>query len=184
MPPDNHLPDIHIPLPLALYVIPLAFMVEYIAQQLWAFIHQSFRNVEDLFPPSSSPLPPPSSSSEEGNSVSAYATPSSSPSPVLLVKMMKGKQQEGSSWPLCKPVKPLPCLICQSVEHALGDCPEFHRLPILREGRPQCILCQEEGHGISGCPKYQCPICLYPTPGHGNNSCPNSPIDPDSSDGE
>ena len=34
MPSDNCLPNIPIPLPLALYVIPLAFMVEFIVQQL------------------------------------------------------------------------------------------------------------------------------------------------------
>ena len=93
MPSENCLPNIHIPLPLALYVIPLVFMAEYITQQLWGLIRQSIEG-EDLLPPSSSPSPPPPSSSlEENNPVSAYATLSPSQSPVLLVQMIdKGKQ--------------------------------------------------------------------------------------------
>ena len=114
MPSDNHLLNIHILLPLALYVIPLVFMTEYVAQQLWAFIHQSLEEIENFSPSSSLlPTPPPSSSLEEGNPVTTYATLSSSTFPVLPVKM-KGKQQERGLQPLCKPVEPLPCLVCQS----------------------------------------------------------------------
>ena len=56
MPSENRLPNVPIPLPLALYVIPLVFMAEYIAQQLWGLIHQSIEE-EDLSPPPSSPSP-------------------------------------------------------------------------------------------------------------------------------
>ena len=41
MPSDHYLPNIPIPLPLTLYVIPLAIMAQFIAQQLWEFVHQS-----------------------------------------------------------------------------------------------------------------------------------------------
>ena len=75
MPTENLPTNVRIPLPLALYVIPLAFMAEYITQQLWGLIHQSIKE-EDLLPPSSSlSLPPPSSSSEEDYPVFAYVTP-------------------------------------------------------------------------------------------------------------
>ena len=77
MPFENRLPNIPIPLPIALYVVPLAIMAEYLMQQLWALVHQSLETEEDISPPFSSPsLPPPSSTTEEEiNSVAAYATP-------------------------------------------------------------------------------------------------------------
>ena len=188
MPSENHLPNVHIPLPLALYVIPLVFMAEYITQQLWGLIHQSIKG-EDLTPPSSSPLPPlPSSSSEESHPVSAYATLSPSLSPILPVRMIdKGKQCKEET-PLMSPDEvstPFPCLICRSLEHSLGDCPEFPQIPtVIRDTNRLCILCKEQGHGLIQCPDYRCPICLYPAPGHGSNSCPNFPVNPDSSDKE
>ena len=133
-------------------------------------------------------LPPPSSSLEEDNSISAYATLSPSLSPILLVRMTnKGKQQEEET-PLTSPGEvstPFPCLICQSLEHLLGDCPEFPQIPtVIRDNQQLCILCKELGRRLKECPDYRCPICLHPVPGHGNNSCPNSPVDPDSSDKE
>ena len=97
MPFENRLPNIPIPLPIALYVIPLAIMAEYLAQQLWALVRQTLEAEEDITPPSSSPSPPPPSSTteEESSSVAAYATLSTSPSPILPIRMMdKGKQQE------------------------------------------------------------------------------------------
>ena len=188
MPPEKHLPNVHIPLPLTLYVIPLAFMAEYITQQLWGLICQSIET-KDLLPPSSSLSPPPPSLSlEEGGPISTYATPSPSPSPILPVRMIdKGKQWEEET-PLTPPGEtstPLPCLICQSMEHTLGDCPDFAQISTAILNTHQlCILCKEQGHGLKECPKYRCPICLYPAPRHRNNSCPNSSIDPDSSDEE
>ena len=185
MPSDNCLLNIHIPLPLALYVIPLAFMAEYIAQQLWGRIHQSIE-AEDLLPPSSSPLPPPPSSSLGENSpISAYATPSPSPPPILLVRMMdKGNQPEEEipSTPPDKSFVPFHCLICRSKEHGIGDCPNLTQIPAVQEAHWPCVLCWKQKHMLEDCPEYRCPICLYPAPGHRNNSCPNSPIDPDSSD--
>ena len=188
MPSENCLPNVHIPLLLALYVIPLAFMAEYIAQQLWRLIRQSIEE-ENLSPPSSllSP-PPPTSSPEEDNSISAYATLSPSLSPVLPVRMIeKGKQQEEET-PLTPPGEvstPFPYLICRSLEHSLRDCPEFSQIPmVIRDNQRLCILCKELGHGLKECPEYRCPICLHPAPRHRNNSCPNSPVDPDSSDKE
>ena len=50
MPFENRLPNIPIPLPIALYVIPLAIMAEYLMQQLWALIRQSLENKEDITP--------------------------------------------------------------------------------------------------------------------------------------
>ena len=186
MPSENRLPNVPIPLPLTLYVIPLAIMAEYITQQLWEFIHQSLENEEDITPPSSSPsLPPPSSSTEEeDSSVAAYATPSTSPSPILPVRVLdKGKQRE--EMPLTPPIKPitsLPCLICCFENHSLEGCPEFSRIPtvMVKDFSLLCILCEEAGHGVKGCPQYHCPICLRPVPGHGSNSCPNSLVDPSS----
>ena len=188
MPSENRLPNIHIPLLLTLYVIPLTFMAEYITQQLWGLIPQSIEE-EDLSPPSSSPSPPPPSlSSEESRPISAYATPSSLPSPILPIRMIdKGKQCEEET-PLTSPGEvstPFPGLICQSLEHSLGNCPEFPQIPtVIRDKQQLCILCKELGHRLKECPEYRCPICLHPTPGHESNSCPNSPIDPDSSDEE
>ena len=175
MPSENHLPNVHIPLPLALYVIPLAFMAEYIAQQLWGLIHQSIEG-EDLLPPSSSPsLPPPSSSLEESHPISAYATPSPSPSPALPVRIIeKGKQREEETPPISpgEVSTPFPCLICRSLGHSLGDCAEFPQIPmVIRDKQWLCILCKELGHRLKGCLEYRCPICLYPAPGHGSNSC-------------
>lgn len=181
MPSDNRPLNLPIPLPLTLYVIPLVLMVAYIVQQLWAFICQSLEEEENLLPSSSSPsLSPPPSSEEEGPD-SAYATLSPPTSPILPVRMKKGKQQAEETPLLDKPIEFLPCLICQSVEHALRECPEFHKIPVTWQKGRLCILCQKEEHGISGCPEYRCPICLYPTPGHRNNSCSNSLVDPDSS---
>ena len=139
-------------------------MAEYIAQQLWGFIHQSIKK-EDLSPPSSSPSPqPPSSSLEENGPVSAYATLSPSPSPILPVRMIeKGKQWEEET-PLTPPGEtstPLPCLICWSLEHALRDCPEFPQIHmVIQDTNWLCILCKEQGHGLKECPNYRCPICL------------------------
>ena len=186
MPSENCLPNIPIPLPLALYVIPLAIMAEYIAQQLWNFVCQSLETEEDITPSSSSPslLPPSSTTEEEDSSVTAYATLLTSPSPVLPVRMLnKGKQREET--PLTPPVEPitsLPCLICRFENHSLKNCPDFPRIPtvMVKDFSLLCILCDEAGHEVKGCPQYHCPICLCPTPGHGNNSCPNSPVDPSS----
>ena len=186
MPFENRLPNIPIPLPIALYVIPLAIMAEYLAQQLWALVRQALENEEDITPPSSSPpSPPPSSTTEEEDSfVAAYATPSTSPSPVLPVRVLdKGKQRE--EVPLTPPNEAppsLPCLICRFENHSLEDCPEFPRIPTvaIKDFSLLCILCEETGHEMKGCPQYHCPICLRPAPGHGNNSCPNSPVDPSS----
>ena len=186
MPFENCLPNIPIPLPIALYVIPLAIMAEYLAQQLWALVHQSLENEEDITPPSSSPLPPPPSSTtkEESSSVAAYATPSISPSPVLLVRNLdKGKQREETPLtPPDEPIPSLPCLICRFKNHSLEDCPEFPRIPtiVTKDFSLLCILCEEARHEVKGCPQYHCPIFLHPAPGHGNNSCPNSPVDPSS----
>ena len=132
MPSENRLPNIPIPLPLALYVIPLVIMAEYIAQQLWNFVRQSLENEEDITPPSSLPSPPPPSSSteEENSSVAAYATLSTSPSPVLLDRILdKGKQRE--TFPPTPPGEPasLPCLICRFENHSLKSCPEFPKNP-------------------------------------------------------
>ena len=188
MPSENCLPGVHIPLPLTLYVIPLAFMAEHVVQQLWGLIHQSIEG-EDLLPPSSSPSPLlPSSSLEEDNSISAYATLSPSLSPILLVRMIdKGKLREEET-PLTSPSKAstlFPCLICRSLEHPPRDCPEFSQIPmVIRDEQWLCILCKELGHGLKECPEYRCPICLHPAPGHRSNSCPNSLVDPDSSDEE
>ena len=188
IPSENRLPSVHIPLLLALYVIPLAFMAEYIMQQLWGLIRQSIEE-EDLSAPSSSPSPPPpSSSSEENNPVSAYAALLSSPSSIILVRMIdKGKQQEEVT-PLISPgeVSTLfPSLICQSLEHSLRDCPEFPQIPmVIQDTNRLCILYKEQEHGLIECPDYRCPICLYPAPGHRSNSCPNSLADPNSSDKE
>ena len=184
MPFENRLPNIPIPLPIALYVIPLAIMAEYLAQQLWALVRQSLENEEDITPPSSLPLlPPPSSTTEEeSSSVAAYATPSTSPSPVLPVRILdKGKQREEVLLNLPdKPIPPLPCLICRFENHSLEDCPEFPRIPtiVIKDFSLLCILCDEARHEVKGCPQYHCPICLRPVPGHSNNSCPNSPVDP------
>ena len=186
MPFENHLPNIPIPLPIALYVIPLAIMAEYLTQQLWALVRQSLENEEDITPPSSLPSPPPTSSTteEEISSVAAYATPSTSPSPVLPVRILdKGKQREEVLLTLLdKPPPSLPCLICRFENHSLKDCPEFSRIPTvtIKDFSMLCILCDEAGHEVKGCPQYHCPICLRPAPGHGNNSCPNSPVDPSS----
>ena len=192
MPSENCLPNIPIPLPLALYVIPLAIMAEYLAQQPWDFVHQSLETEtikEDISPPPSSPLPsppPPSSSSEkENNSVTAYATPSSSLSPVLLVRMLdKGKQKEEAPLltPPIEPVTSLPCLVCHFENHTLKECPEFGKISttVVKDFSLLCILCEEAGYEVKGCPQYCCPICLCPTPGHSNNSCPNSLVDPSS----
>ena len=163
-------------------------MAEYITQQLWGLIHQSIEG-EDLSPPSSSPSPPPpSSSSEESHPISAYATPSPSPSPILPVRMINKGKQHKEETPLTSPGKvstPFPCLICQSLEHPLRDCPKFPQIPtVIRDEQWLCILCKELGHGLKECPEYRCPICLYPTPRHRSNSCPNSPVNPDSSDEE
>ena len=142
MPSENHLPNVCIPLLLTLYVIPLVFMAEYITQQLWGLICQSIET-EDLSPPSSLPSsPPPSSSLEEGGPVSAYATLSPSPSPILSVRMMeKGKQQEEETPSPDDPINHFPCLICQLPKHTLGDCLEFHKIPVIKEGRQLYILC-------------------------------------------
>ena len=187
MPFENHLPNIPIPLPIALYVIPLAIMAEYLAQQLWALICQSLENEEDITPPSSSPSPPSPSSTteEESSSVAAYATPLTSPSPVLLDRILdKGKQRE--AFPPTPPGEPtsLPCLICRFENHSLESCPEFPKIPtvMVKDFSLLCILCDEAGHEVKGCPQYHCPICLRPAPGHGNNSCPNSPVDPSSNE--
>ena len=186
MPFENHLPNIPIPLPIALYVIPLAIMAEYLTQQLWALIRQILKNEEDITPPSSSSSPPPPSSTteEESNSVAAYATPSTSLFPVLPDRILdKGKQRaEALSTPPDEPTPSLPCLICRFENHSLKDCPEFPRIPTvaIKDFSLLCILCNEAGHEVKGCPQYHCPICLRPTPGHGNNSCPNSPVDPSS----
>ena len=183
MPSENRLPNIPIPLPLALYVIPLAIMAEYVAQQLWDFVRQSLETEEDITPPSSLPSPPPPSSStkEENNSVTAYATPSTSPSPILPIRMLdKGKQREETPLtPPVEPITPLPCLICHFENHSLESCLDFPRIPTVtvKNFSLLCILCDETGHKIKGCPQYHCPICLHPAPGHGNNSCPNSPVD-------
>ena len=183
MPFEDCLPNIPIPLPIAFYVIPLAIMAEYLAQQLWALVRQSLENKEDITPPSSLPsLPPPSSTTEEeSSSVAAYATLSTSPSPVLPVRILdKGKQREEVL--LTSPDEPipsLPCLICRLENHSLEDCPEFPRIPTvtIKDFSLLCILCEEAGHEVKGCPQYHCPMCLCPAPGHGNNSCPNSPVD-------
>ena len=185
MPFKNCLPNIPIPLPIALYVIPLAIMAEYLTQQLWTLICQSLETKEDITPPSSSPsLPPPSSTTEEESSVAAYATPSTSPSPVLPDRILdKGKQREQVLLTPSKgPIPSLPCLICRFKNHSLDDCPEFPRIPTVtvKDFSLLCILCEEAGHEVKGCPQYHCPICLHPAPGHGNNSCPNSPVDPSS----
>ena len=186
MPSENRLPNVPIPLPLALYVIPLVIMAEYIAQQLWNFVCQSLETEEDITPPSSLPsLPPPSSSTEEEDSpIAAYATTSTSSSPVLPDRMLdKGKQREETPLTLpLEPATPLPCLICRFENHSLKDCPEFPRIPTvtIKDFSLLCILCKEAGHEVKGCPQYHCPICLRPVPGHGNNSCPNSPVDPSS----
>ena len=186
MPFENRLPNIPIPLPIALYVIPLAIMAEYLAQQLWALVRQSLENEEDITPPSSLPsLPPPSSTTEEeSSSVAAYATLSTSPSPVLPVRILdKGKQREEVLLtPPDEPTPSLPCLICCFENHSLEDCLEFPRIPTIaiKDFSLLCILCDEAGHEVKGCPQYHCPICPCPTPGHGNNSCPNSPVDPSS----
>ena len=188
MPFENHLPNIPIPLPIALYVIPLAIMAEYLTQQLWALVCQSLENEEDITPPSSSPSPPPPSSTteEENSSVAAYATPSTSPSPILPVRMLdKGKQREGTPLtPPDKPIPSLPCLICHFENHSLEDCPEFPKIPTatIKDFSLLCILCDKAGHEVKGCPRYHCPICLHSAPGHGNNSCPNSPVDPSSNE--
>ena len=193
MPSENPLPNVPIPLPLALYVIPLAIMAEYLAQQLWAFVRRSLETddtleaEEDISPPPSSPSPsPPSSSSEEENSsVAAYATPASSPSPILPVRMLdKGKKREEAP-PLTPPaqtVTSLPCLVCRFENHTLTDCLEFRKIPtvVVKDFSLSCVLCGEVGHQPYGCPQYHCPICLQPAPGHSNNSCPNSPVDPSS----
>ena len=186
MPFENRLPNIPIPLPIALYVIPLAIMAEYLAQQLWALVCQSLENEEDITPPSSSPspLPPSSTTEEESSSVAAYATPSTSPSPVLPVRILdKGKQREEVVLtPPNEPIPSLPCLICHFENHSLKDCPEFPRIPTvaIKDFFLLCILCDAAGHEVKGCPQYHCPICLRPAPGHGNNSCPNSLVDPSS----
>ena len=190
MPSENCLPNIPIPLPFALYVIPLAIMAEYIAQQLWNFICQSLETTEDITPPSSSPSPlsPSSTTEEEDSSVAAYATPSTSPSPILPIRMLdKGKQREEvPSTPPDEPISSLPCLICHFENHSLKDCPEFPKIPtvMVKDFSLLCILCDEAGHEVKGCPQYHCPICLQPVPGHGNNSCPNSPVDPSSDEEE
>ena len=137
-------------------------------------------------PPSSSPSPPPPSSTteEESSSVTAYATPLTSPSPVLPVRILdKGKQREEVLLtPPDEPIPSLPCLICCFENHSLEDCLEFPRIPTvaIKDFFLLCILCDEAGHEVKGCPQYHCPICLCPTPGHGNSSCPNSPVDPSS----
>ena len=186
MPFENCLPNIPIPLPLALYVIPLAIMAEYIAQQLWNFVHQSLKTEEDITPPSPSPslLPPSSTTEEEDSPVAAYATPSTSLSPVLPVRMLdKGKQREETPLtPPNKPITSLPCLICRFENHSLESCPDFPRIPTVmaKDFSLLCILCNEARHEVKGCPQYHCPIYLHPTPGHGNSSCPNSPVGPSS----
>ena len=190
MPSENCLPNVPIPLPLALYVIPLAIMAEYVAQQLWNFVCQSLETEEDITPPSSLPSPLPSSSStkEENSSVAAYATLSTSLSPALPDRMLdKGKQREGVLLaPPDRPITSLPCLICRFENHSLKDCPEFPRIPsvTIKDFSLLCILCNKAGHEEKGCPQYHCPICLRPTPGHSNNSCPNSPVNPSSDEEE
>ena len=185
MPFENRLPNIPIPLPIALYVIALAIMAEYLVQQLWALVCQSLENKEDITPPSSSPLllPPSSTTEEENSSVAAYATPSTSLSPVLPVRVLdKGKQR--GALPPTPPGEPasLPCLICRFENHSLESCPEFPKIPTVtvKDFSLLSILCEEAGHEVKGCPQYHCPICLRPAPGHGNNSCPNSLVDPSS----
>ena len=158
MPFENCLPNTPIPLPIALYVIPLAIMAEYLAQQLWALVRQSLETEEDITPPSSSPsLPPPSSTTEEeSSSVAAYATPSISLSPVLPVRMLdKGKQREETPLtPHDEPIPSLPCLICHFGNHSLKDCPEFPRIPTItvKDFSLLCILCDEARHEVKGCP--------------------------------
>ena len=184
--PGEHVPNIPIPLPITLYVIPLVIMAEYLVQQLWALVRQSLESEEDLTPPSSSPSPLPSSSSseEENSSITGYVTPSASPSPILPVRMLnKGKQQEET--PLTSPKEPvtiLPCLICCFKNHSLEDCPDFPKIPtvVVKDFSLLCILCDKAGHELKGCPQYRCPICLRPALGHSNNSCPNSLVDPSS----
>ena len=182
MPFENRLPNIPIPLPIALYVIPLAIMAEYLAQQLWALVRQSLENEEDITLPPSSPSLPPSSltTEEEISSVTTYATLSTSPSPVLPDRILdKGKQRE--AFPPTPPGEPasLPCLICHFENHSLESCPKFPKIPTVtvKNFSLLCILCDEAGHEVKGCPQYHCPICLRPAPGHSNNSCPNSPVD-------
>ena len=164
MPSDNWLLNLPIPLPLALYFIPLEFMAEYIAQQLWAFVHQSFEEVEDLLPSSSSPSSPPSSSPEENWPVTSYETLPSSLAPVLLTRLRSV------------------ILVERNLPRTLSTIPENP------SGRPLhpillcCLLCWSLEHELLACPQCRCPICLHATPRHGNHSCPNSHIHPDTSD--
>ena len=93
--PSENLPNITIPLPLALYVIPLVFMAEYIMQQLWALVHQSLEETGDISPPSSSPLLSPPSSLEENHLIGSYKTLPTSPTPVLLIRLRSATIAEG-----------------------------------------------------------------------------------------
>ena len=142
MPSEKHLPNVHILLPLALYVIPLAFMAEYIVQHLWGLIHQSFK-AKDLSPPSSPSSLPPPSSLEESGPISSYVTLSPSPFPILPVRMTdKGKQQEETPPKMTSELPPLPlcCLLCQSKEHRIAACPKFAQTPFIIEAHQHCVL--------------------------------------------
>ena len=164
MPSDNHLPNIPIPLLLTHYVIPLAFMVEYLAQQLWALICQSLEETGNLSPLSSPSLSPQNSSPEDNHLIGSYETLLSSPTHVLPVRLRSTTYIE---------------------ENPSGTLPIIPRNPSGPPPHPTllwCLLCWSLEHELQTCPQYKCPICLHPTPGHGNNSCPNSPVDPDSSD--
>ena len=163
MPSDNHLPNISIPLPLTFYVIPLAFMVEYLAQQLWALICQRLEETRNLSPPSSPSLSSQNSSPEENCLIGSYETLPSSPPHVLPVRLRSTLIEENPS--------EIPPTIPRNPSG-----PPPHPTLI------QCLLCQSLEHELHTCPQYRCPICLHPTPGHGNNSFPNSPVNPDSLD--
>ena len=164
MPSNNRLPNTPIPLPLTLYVIPLAIMVEYIALQLWNLIHQSLET-EDFSPPSSSSSPP-MPSLEENHLVSSYETLPSSSSHVLPIRLRGTHIKE-------TPAERSP----ETLRNLSAPSPTYPTLW-------QCLLCCSLKYELQTCPQYRCPICLHLAPGHGNNLCPNSPIDPDSSDEE
>ena len=166
MPSDCLPSNVTIPLPLTLYVIPLAFMVEYIMQQLWALIHHSLEEAGDIPPPSSSPLPSPPSSLGENHVIGAYETLPTSPTPVLPHRLRSATIAKGI------PSRTLYAISESSLNHPL--------CPILL----CCLLCHSLEHGFQNCPQHRCPICLHATLGHRNNSCPNSSIDLDSSDNE
>ena len=177
----------------SLYVVPMALLSEYLVQQSWV----SFLEENDLYCilPQTPPLPQESSSATPTTLGEYPISPPITPPPLILPCL------EFLVLPTVRITCPTSSSSCStssnssSLETTLEGVAaednqwESRELPFAPpEPSPSLLLiplccrwCLELGHSYPLCSNYMCPICLLWTPGHGSSSCPNSPVDPDSS---